>query len=260
MRILELPPMEFVWGRRLPSWDHCGIPTGSQYVPWHSARVGRGGLSGNWVRIKGTTSSPQHSQIEAKALARFDFHTWVLETRSQYPFWDAERYLRYLRAGKPFPKTLVPTMDFMLTLWHPWAQRIQYHCVSIKPSDKVDEDDVVRRHQREGAWCAERGISWECLTELDFPLSEFENHQILKRFLRHARIAEQLVDAREFGRRVADSTASGTLTHLLKCAARRRWELPDCFELFGIAVLMGWLRLDHRFPLREDKPLILLRS
>ncbi|MGT2454414.1 TnsA endonuclease N-terminal domain-containing protein [Cupriavidus basilensis] len=246
-------------GGKLPEWDICGIPTGRRYRPWHSARVGKRGLSGNWVRIKTGTGSPQHSLIEAKALAKFDFHTWVLEARSQYPFWDAEKYLRYYRAGRPFPKTSVATFDFMLTLCIPWTQELHYHCVSIKPSGQLDDAKVVRRHEREAKWCAERGITWECLTELDFPEREYWNHKVLKRFLRDAGITRQMADAREYAERVSRSSASGSLNHLLKCA-NRRWTLLECYQMFGVAVLMGWLRIDHRFPLEEGEPLFLERT
>ncbi|QEZ44169.1 TnsA endonuclease N-terminal domain-containing protein [Cupriavidus oxalaticus] len=251
----------------LPPFDICGIPTGSAYKEWLPARRSRRGMAGNWRCIKASRGVALHSWVEAKALATFDFHPRVLEIRTQYPFWDRDKYLKYMRAGKPFPKSLVPTMDFMLTLRRDDGS-FAYHCVSVKATGALDEDEVRERQKRETDWCEKWGITWELLTENDFPEQTYFNHLVLREFIRGGSLDELHEEARCFADRVLNSTTSKstnrdgineTLRRVLKCASWGTIPLRKCCRLFAVAVCIGHLKIDHEYPLGEHKELYLVR-
>lgn len=251
----------------LPPYDVCGIPTGNEYKQWLPARRSRRGMAGNWRCIKANRGVGLHSWLEARALATFDFHPRVLEIRVQYPFWDRDKYLQYMKAGKPFPKRLVPTMDFMLTLLRNDGS-IRYHCVSLKAAGALDEDEVEGRQRRELDWCEQWGITWELLTEGDFPEQAYFNHVVLRGFMSGKDLHDLRHEARCFADRILKSTTidltkrdgtNGTLNHVLKCASWGTIPRRKCYRLFAVAACIGHLKIDHEYPLGEYKQLYLVR-
>jgi hypothetical protein len=232
---------------------------GSDYQPWKNARDGRTGISGNWYSIKSERVQPCHSLLEARLRAYFDMCPFVLECRTQYPSWDREEYERYYREGKPFPKNKVMTIDFMLTLSIPGRANLVYHGVSGKPKEQIPARKTVARHEREAETIAKWGSTHEVMDEFTVPDVEYRNYLLLKSWFLWTEIEASMKSASVLASAISRSNRRGPLDSVLSTIGKRfGFTRDDSYRFFGVAVFLGYLWLDHRFPLGINKPLILL--
>lgn len=247
------------WPIRLPAEDPQGWLTGANHKPWKKASDGKTGISGNWYGLKSGKVQPCHSLLEAKLRAYFDMCPFVLDCRTQYPQWNREKFERYYRSGKPFPKNGVMTIDFMLTLAIPGVPYLLYHGVSGKPHAFLDEPKTISRHIREWKALASWGSTHEVMTELSIPRIEYSNYLLLKSWLLWTDIEANITPALSLVEAICSSKIEGTLDRLLSMIGKRQGHcIHTSYRLFAIAVFLGYLRVNHRFKLRPNLPLVRL--
>ena len=248
------------WPPRVPERDPRGIATGKNFECWKKAKDGRTGISGHWYSVKTGCMQVCHSLLEARLRSYFDMCPFVVECRTQYPSWDREEYHRYYLAGKRFPKNKVMTIDFMLTLAIPGLQYLTYHGVSAKPRAFTSEPSVVSRHKREAGAIWAWGSTHEIMDEYTVPDTEHENYLLLKKWFLWTDIGAHMERAQILAQAIKKSNAKGALDRTLPMIGKRfGFGRDDSYRLLAVAVFLGYLWLDHRFPLRVSEPLILLR-
>lgn len=247
------------WPIRLPAKDPRGVAMGCGFESWKKAREGRTGISGNWYSIKTGRMQACHSLLEARLHTYFDMCPFVLECRTQYPSWSREEYERYYFAAKPFPKTKVMTIDFMLTLSIPGVPHLVYHGVSAKPKARISEVKTIARHEREASAIRSWGGTHEVMDEFTISDAEYKNYLILKSWFLWTDIESRMAAALDIALAVKRTRSQGPLDRVLPMIGRRLgFSRDESYRLFGIAVFLGYLWLDHRFPLRVTEPLVLL--
>ncbi|GIZ51921.1 hypothetical protein NCCP691_19350 [Noviherbaspirillum aridicola] len=248
------------WPVRVPERDPRGITTGKDFECWKKARDGRTGVSGNWYSVKTGCMQVCHSLLEARLRSYFDMCPFVVECRTQYPSWDREEYQRYYSAGKRFPKNKVMTIDFMLTLAIPGLPYLTYHGVSAKPRALISGGAVVARHEREASAIWVWGGTHEIMDEFTVPDIEHENYLLLKSWLLWTDIQSRMEHAHALAQAIKRSNARGPLDRTLPMIGKRLgFDRDDSYRLLAVAVFLGYLWLDHRFPLRISEPLCLLQ-
>lgn len=247
------------WPIRLPAKDPRGVAMGCGFESWKKAREGRTGISGNWYSIKTGRMQACHSLLEARLHAYFDMCPFVLECRTQYPSWNREEYERYYFAGKPFPKTKVMTIDFMLTLSVPGVPHLVYHGVSAKPKALISGEKTIARHQREAIAIRSWDSTHEVMDEFTVSDVEYKNYLLLKSWFLWADIEVHMGAALDLAVAIKKTKSQGPLDRVLPMIGRRLgFSRNESYRLFGIAVFLGYLWLDHQFPLNVSEPLVLL--
>lgn len=247
------------WPIQIPKVDPRGVPMGRDFQSWKKAREGRTGISGNWYSIKTGRMNACHSLLEASIHAYLDMCPFVVEFRTQYPCWDPEEYARYHAAGRKFPKNKLMTVDFMSTLAIPGRRDYVYHGIAGKPEDLILVPKVISRHEREEQMLAPWGASHEVMDEFTISRREFANYLLLKQWFLWTDISAMMDAANEFAFTVKRSTARGPLDRVLPMVGRRLGHTRDeSYRLLAVAVFLGYLWLDHRYPLGLDFPLVLL--
>ncbi|OWW20764.1 hypothetical protein [Noviherbaspirillum denitrificans] len=227
---------------------------------WKKAREGKTGISGNWYSLKGSRTQACHSMLEARLRAFFDMSPFVLECRTQYPSWNREEYEKYFLASKPFPNNKVMTIDFMLTLSIPGIPYLLYHGVSGKPREQINHEKSKARHEREADSLSKWGCTHEVLDEFTISDTEYSNYLLLKQWFKWTDVSACMHDAAELAESLLKSKAKGNLDRVLPMVGRRLGHDRDhAYRLFGVAAFLGHIWIDHRFPLRIERPLVVLR-
>lgn len=260
LRLRELSGRPILaWPIGLPDKDPRGIAMGKRFECWKKAREGKTGISGNWYSIKTGQMQACHSMLEARLRAYFDMCPFVVECRTQYPSWNRDEYERYYLAGKRFPKTKVMTIDFMLTLSVPGLPFLVYHGVSGKPRVFHSETKTVARHEREAAAIWNWGSTHEVMDEFTIPDIEYANYLLLKSWFIWTDIDAHMDAAFELAKAIKRSKVEGALDRVLPMIGRRLGHCrDDSYRLFGVAVFLGYLWVNHLHPLHISKPLFLL--
>lgn len=247
------------WPIPLPDRDPRGIAMGKGFECWKKAREGKTGVSGNWYSIKTGGMQACHSLLEARLRSYFDMCPFVVECRTQYPSWDRDEYERYFLAGKGFPKTKVMTIDFMLTLSLPGLPYLLYHGVSAKPRALIPETKTVARHERETSDISKWGGTHEVMDEFTVPDTEYRNHLLLKSWFLWTDIEGNMNSAFNLAFAIKQSKTQGPLDRVLPMVGKRLgFDRDESYGLFGVAVFLGYLWLDHTYSLGIKEPLILL--
>lgn len=247
------------WPIRLPERDPRGVASGDGFQSWKRARDGKTGISGTWHSVKSNPMQPCHSLLEAKLRAFFDMCPFVLECRTQYPSWDPDEYKRYYLDGKRFPKNKVMSIDFMLTLSVPGRAGLVYHGVSGKPSKDICGAKTIRRHRREAEAISKWGASHEVMHETTVSDVEYRNYLLLKSWFLWTDVTASMQSAQLLGSAIGRSKAWGPLDKVLPAIGKRLgFTRDDSYRFFAVAIFLGYLWLDHRFPLRITEPLVLM--
>jgi hypothetical protein len=186
---------------------------------------------------------------------------FVVEIRTQYPSLDFEKFERYLKLGKRFPRNSIMTIDFMLTLQLPGNRFCHYHAVSGKPAALLNEMDVESRHARETNDVRAWGATHEVMTELSVSQLEHVNHRRLLSYMLHTdNIEDYVLPAAELARALTATKAEGPLDRVLTMVAKRHgWDQRAAYKIFGIAHFLGYLRWNHRHEVHKNKAMMLLK-
>lgn len=246
MRLTELSSCPYgaplVWPPRLPVRDARGIMHGDQYIPFKRATDTRQGVGLEVPDVRWKRRSTLLSLQELYAAYSFSFDGRIVDMREQYPFYSEDRIARRIEQGERIPANEVATLDFVLTLLV--RGQLVYHAVSIKPATKIDAPEVVRRHEREDAFCKRQGWSWESMNESSFNVVDFRNHALLAGWLKATRLEDLMPLIPDFSGRILRSQASGSTERLLRLVTNRMAiGLNDGYRLFAAAVSLGWIRL-----------------
>lgn len=242
-----------VWPPRLPLRDARGIPHGNQYVPFRRATDSKQGVGLEVPHVRWKRRCSLLSLQELYAAYTFSFDGRILDAREQYPFYCEDRIARRIERGERIMANEVATLDFVLTLFV--NGRYVYHAVSIKPAAQMDEPEVIRRHEREEAFCKRQGWGWESMSESSLLKVDFSNHALLAGWLKATRLEDLMPLIPEFAARVIRSQASGSTERLLSLVTNRMGiSLDDGYRLFAGSVSLGWIRLCRGRPLRVHLP------
>ena len=242
-----------VWPPRLPLRDARGMPHGNQYVPFRRAVDSKQGVGLEIPHVRWKRRSTLLSLQEFYAAYSFSFDGRIVDVREQYPFYAEDRIAHRIEQGERIPANEIATLDFVLTLIA--NGQFAYHAVSIKPAAKIDAPEVVRRHEREAAFCKRQGWGWESMSESSFNAVDFSNHALLAGWLKSTRLEDLMPVIPYFSTKVLRSQASGSTERLLTLVTNRlRISLSDGYRLFAGSVSLGWIRLCPGQPLGVHLP------
>jgi len=260
MKILALPlpystPPD-IW---LPHRDAFGWPHGAEYDSFKKARTIRLSTRSTFRGHKFPRRFEALSMNEMRPLFAFGFNPYVVDTRDQYPVYDASAFNNAVLRGKRMPVSSVMTIDIVLTVVLPPDNRIHYHGISIKDANDVLSPATQRRHEREQAAFHARGWTWELLRGNQFSKLAFSNHFMMYRCINKVDVFALYEPSRHFAYALYKSSLRGTMDDVLERLARRqRISLDAGYRLFGVAASFGFVTVNHSMPLRTDAPLHLI--
>lgn len=247
------------WPPTIPEYDLQGVRSSKSFECWKKARDGRTGLSSNSFCLKTGKVQSCHSFLETKLRAAFEMCPYVIDIRTQYPSWDSERYRKYIADGKPIPKNFVMTIDFMLTVALPWVPYPHYHGVSGKPRALIESVPVLRRHKRERSTLGQVATTHEVMDEFEVSDCEYLNHTLIHSWMLRTDIERTQDAAALFSAALHRSRIAGNLHRVLSMISKRlAIEENRGYSLFAVAVFLGYIVLNHKFPVRPNQPLHLL--
>jgi hypothetical protein len=247
------------WPVELPKRDPRGILTGSEYTPFKKAIDSKNGVSSENPHVRWRRRCVLLSQLEVKAGYAFGFDPRVIDSREQYPFYNAARITSRLQRQERILANEVATLDFVLTIRV--SGKDSYHAISIKPKEMANRPDVVRRKDREAAFCKSIGWSWQEMNEDAFDGQDFSNHLLMSTWMRATPLRELMAGIPAFSERLKSSRAQGSLERVLRIVTNRIGiDIDQGYRLFAGAVCLGWIRLLPKVPLRQHLPLQIWRE
>jgi hypothetical protein len=251
----------------LPLYDPRGVRSvTNKYEYWKEAIDGRGGVSGWMFSRKANGIIPFHSFIEQRIHTSLELNPLVVEIRAQYPEFDQEKWaLAKQRAelmhrtipdfhGK-VPAQLVITVDCVATLALPGKQELLYHTISGKPAALLQLPKVIRRHEKEKVLRARWNSTFEIMTDMTFSEQEHRNNVRILRWLSRIRdVHAHTHTAAEFAAKLKRTKAKDCVNQVLATIGNRmNLTRSECYLYFAVAHYCGYLRWDHKFPLRPNK-------
>ncbi|BEU27580.1 TnsA endonuclease N-terminal domain-containing protein [Paraburkholderia sp. 22B1P] len=246
-------------GFELPFRDPYGVPHGTNYVPFNRASDMNIATRATFAGVKVARTHEACSLNEARAIASFNFNPYVVDIREQYPVYSQDAYNRARVSGKRMARSRVMTYDVVLTFAFDQS-RLHYHGVSIKDASKTElSDRDKKRMEREETAFAKRGWTWQMMLGDNFSKRAFGNHMLMRSWIGRINIYSSRAYAKAFATRLSGHSLEGSLNEIVARNARYMGISRDyAFTLFGIAVSLGYLYVDHREELRVDRPLTLL--
>jgi len=165
-------------------------------------------------------------------------------------------------AGERPNRVNVATLDFVLTNPpEPPSRKLRYAVESSKPKSQQRNPTVLRKHEREQAYCKPRGWTWR---EAPRPSEQsIENHRNLRRWVIPPSwsIDDANDDARELAVQLYCTSSTKPLNRLLSMLGKRLGISENDQEfVFAAAYYLGYLGLDHSKPLDPFRPLSLAPS
>lgn len=252
--VLDFPP-------KLPDRDRRGARSVTNgYQPHHKATVSKVGIAGNMFVFKARGLTPFHSHIEEKVILHCEFYRHVVEIRVQYAIWDRDKFIRYNKAGKRFPKTAVKTLDIMLTIQIPGLPYLTYHVISVKPSALLNNPAVQQRLTVEREMLAEAGITHEVVTEEYVSQMEHNNNLRFSEYMCFTEVDDLALlkpIAEKFALALEATNAKGSADRVLTMIAKREpfnGTRDLAYKLLGIACFFNFIRWDHRKKFGPDLP------
>lgn len=250
----------------LPLYDPRGVRSvTNKYEYWKDAIDGRGGVSGWMFSRKANGIVPFHSFIEQRIHTSLELNPLVVEIRAQYPEFDQEKWAlakhkaELMRRIIPdfhgkVPAQLVITVDCVATLALPGKPELLYHTISGKPAALLQLPKVIRRHEKEKALRARWNSTFEIMTDMTFSEQEHRNNVRILRWLSKIRdVHEHTHTAAEFAARLKKTKAKDSVNQVLaRIGNRMNLTRSECYRYFAVAHYCGYLRWDHKFPLRPN--------
>jgi hypothetical protein len=261
-RIFELPrPFETPPYIALPAHDAFGWQHGDRYSPLLKARTP---LRSTRAVVPGFKFSRLHqalSMSEFRVIIGLAFHPYVVDFREQYGVYDRRAYWSAVSNGKRMRRSDLMTIDVIVTYVLPPDFKLLYHAISVKHPGYQPTDEDLRREEREKTQMGARGWTWELLRGDAIPMTEFVNLRLLYGFAREQNLPSLYMAAREFAPVVLRSSNRGSLDAvMLRVSRSLGMDLDDAYRRFSVAVAYGFLQVDHRYDLRVDETLHLLRG
>lgn len=247
------------WPVELPSRDARGILTGSSYTPFKKGTDSRTGVASEWPDVRWRRRCVFLSQLETKAAFSFWFDSRIVDSREQYPIYDPARIVSRLERQERIPANEVATLDFVLTIRT--SGKDSHHAISIKPKEQTGEPDVIRRRNREMAFCESIGWSWQEMSEDAFDDLDFSNQLLMSTWIRATPLHKLMRDIPAFSERLKRSQVQGSLERVLRVVTNRIGVgIDEGYRLFAGAVCLGWIRLQPGVPLRPHLPVQIWRG
>ncbi len=237
----------------LPERDVFGVLHGSAYTPTHGPEQSKTAMAGNEYDMKTGGVTVFHSILELRIDFKLMMSPYVIESRCHYPMSLEEKVIRRLGLGERLLSSEVATIDRMITLQRRDTLGLHLHALSIKPEALLQDDKVMRRHERERLYVESRGASWETVGSAWEKRYSAENLATLRAWCLDTDGRAVYDDAVEFARRLKRSTAVGSLERRISyVAGRMKRSMPTAYSLFAVAVGAGLLAVDDRYKLDPD--------
>lgn len=249
------------WGLTEVPADPRGIPGGHLYESFKQVRDLRTkeSLRVTYDTVYAGTRLHLASLQEEYVAMKVEANSAVVDLRSAYPCYDREAIRRDLVAGKKIAKTRIFTIDLMVTYEPtlPFGQ-LRYGGKSVKSPDIREQPEVLRRSERERAFCTSWDWSWEYA---EVPAeTEIASLSNLRQWARARPLDEGAKDARELAHQLYKTSSNKPLFDLLGMLGRRIGvSHRDQFFVFGAAYYLGMIRLDLNSPVDEEYPPCLLQ-
>lgn len=241
--------------------DPFGFLSGASYVP--TLRVGRSGAFGTGF-MPWSAKSGRSLHTLSSVERRFSFEAIVdpdvLDIREQYPLIDSARLQKYLDdPSLRFPRNMVPTADFVLTLRSRDDDTLAYRVICVKRFVDLGKADVQRRLEREREFCDERGWDWRLFTDREISAMRWQTARAISQICAHEDLdalrAEALL-------RVAlvRKHADGRSFRDLKRSVARSLQVSETRvgTLVAAMAMHGFIAFDLESVLSESQPLNLL--
>lgn len=264
VRLREMAwPTVMQWPPVLPPVDPRGNDCVPKFIPWHKATHSKVGVAGTRPSLKAGGNTVFHSHLEEKLLFYFEMCPLVVEIRAQYPVWEYGRPSDCDASKRRMRKSDVLTIDYLLTIVRPDTGALHYHGVSGKPSGKILEHDVVKRHEKEARLLADFGMSHEVMSEMSVSPTEYLNCARLCEYMSktsRSQVGQLAPAAKTLALALTRTSASGSLDRVLGIVGRRLGHnLNSAYRLFAIANFLGALRWNHWYKLSPSSPMRLVR-
>ncbi|WP_413707261.1 TnsA endonuclease N-terminal domain-containing protein [Ralstonia sp. Ralssp110] len=258
MKIFELNA-PFVTPRdiALTPLDPYGMHQGPLYAAFHKARPPRNSTRTTLADLKFDRRLEALSTNETRVLYALMFHPYVIDIREQYPFCDDDTLLLAQQQGRRVRRTEMTTLDVVVTYVTPTCLVPRYHAISVKSPFHVPTDQDARREERERAYLAKLGWSWE-LVKGDVVTDEhYTNCRLLYHTVRDTDIWSLYDLAGTFSQALLKGSRRGSANAVRRRAARTLGLVPDASEyLFATAVAFGFLRLDRNVLFDPERPIV----
>lgn len=243
----------------LPERDVFGVLHGSAYTPTYGPEQSKKAMAGNEYDMKSGGSTVFHSLLENALDFRLMLNPFVIEVRPHYPMTLEPKVLRRLSRGERLLKTDVATIDRVITLLRRDNLQLHLHAVSVKPEQLLTDLSVMKRHEREKAYAASRGASWETVGRGWQKKYTTKNLATIRSWCLLSDVASLYDDAIEFVLRLKRSKATGSLDQRASRLANAMGiSLNHAYRLFGVALAAGLAHVDDRFYLHPNCQLHLL--
>lgn len=215
----------------------------------------KNGDAGFYVGIKATC--PYHSATERIALHFLDFNTRVRMFRTHLPMYNAEKFARKYEAGEPIWANEVATVDIDVLYELDDGMTLAQHGISCKEEwEDFEKRPEARRADREKAFYASMGATWEPVAKSYFEPKEYDNYEFVLKHIRRSNVfalAEQAEPVAKLWLRYGtEDTVNGLLDSFTRALRTDRHHL---FRLTCVAIYLGLLRLDHRYQFKFVAPI-----
>ncbi|ATG21062.1 hypothetical protein CO705_14875 [Ralstonia pickettii] len=259
MKIFELNA-PFVTPRdiALTPLDPYGMRQGEGYVAFHKARPPRNSTRTTLANLKSERRLEALSTNETRVLYALMFHSYVIDIREEYPFCDDESLFSAQQHGRRVRGTEMTTLDVVVTYVTPTCLAPRYHAISVKNPSHVPTDKDARREERERAYLAKLGWSWELVKGDDISDEHYTNCRLLYHTVRDTDIWSLYDLAGTFSQQLLKDSRRGSANAVRRRAARKLGLLPDAGEyLFATAIAFGFLRLEPTVLFDPEQPIVL---
>lgn len=171
----------------------------NNYKPWLTTQdVPSEGRNHRFMGWKTNREHQFFSDLEFKYLCLVDWADDVIDIREQYPLdrmvtMKIAEDLGFKHPSDPKTGTpIVMTTDFLLTVRI--DNRLVYKARTIKPSNKLNEENIIKKFELERIYWERKGVDWGIVTEKEMPSPIVDN----LKFLRNSYLLDGKLNIKEF--------------------------------------------------------------
>lgn len=157
----------------------------TNYKPWLTTQdVPSEGRNHRFMGWKTNREHQFFSDLEFNYLCMVDWASDVIDIREQYPLdrmvtLKISEELGFKHPSDPKTGTpIVMTTDFLLTLRE--ENGLVYKARTIKPSNKLNEENIIKKFEIERIYWERKGFDWGIVSEKDMPSPIVSNLKYLR--------------------------------------------------------------------------------
>ncbi|MCA8287320.1 TnsA endonuclease N-terminal domain-containing protein [Burkholderia vietnamiensis] len=230
----------------MPCYDERNIPLGRMYRPFIEAKDTTLGVGFSVPGVKAARTHEYLSLLERKLHFLLELRHGVVDFREQYPLYDIDK-LRSILANNPNPsRTSVMTIDVLVTETKSGWKDHRHTGLSVKYSNELTRQTTWRRLIREKEFCLKQGWGWSLVTEQHVDEMKWRMSRRIWRWMKNSDGGALADDAARIASILnTGNVRSATADMRLSVAAKKMGcDLNQAYRLFGIAAVLGYVRVD----------------